>query len=231
VSQPLGAVANVLEALAVRVRDGSPADRTLLDLVSQGIAQSERARRILVHIVRLLRNGERTTESCDVRHLVADAADLLRATVREHRIGLQVVGDPLPCRVQACRVEIEQVVVNLLQNAIDAVVLRSDGPRTILVETRLTAGRQVKVRVQDSGAGISTELADRMFEPFFTTKPHGFGMGLAISRSIVDDHGGCIWVEPKRGEEGGGVCSTCCWKGKAGCSCSRTCRRARRIRR
>jgi chemotaxis methyl-accepting protein methylase len=205
VSQPLGAVANVLEALAVHLRAGSSADPALLDLVGQGISQSERARRIVVHIVRLLRNGERTTEPCDVRNLVADAADLVRPTIREHRIALQVVSDPLPCRVQACRVEIEQVVVNLLQNAIDAAVLGGDGPRQIIVETRLTAGGQVKVRVQDSGAGISAELADRMFEPFFTTKPDGFGMGLAISRSIVDDHGGCIWVEQKLGEEGGGV--------------------------
>jgi hypothetical protein len=206
VSQPLGAVANVLEALAVQLRAGSSADPALLDLVGQGISQSERARRIVVHIVRLLRNGERTTESCDVRDVVADAADLVRPAVREHRITLQVVSDPSPCRVQACRVQIEQVLVNLLQNAIDAVMLGSDGPREVLVETLLTAGRQVKVRVQDSGAGISTELADRMFEPFFTTKPDGFGMGLAISRSIVDDHGGCIWVERKSGREGGGVC-------------------------
>jgi signal transduction histidine kinase len=100
-----------------------------------------------------------------------------------------------PCRGSVCRVEIEQVIVNLLQNAVDAVVLGEHGRRQIVLETMLMQGNQLRVSVSDSGSGISQQLADRMFEPFFTTKPAGLGMGLAISRSIVEAHGGCIWVD------------------------------------
>jgi chemotaxis methyl-accepting protein methylase len=206
VSQPLGAVANILEALAARFRGEAPAHQEELDLVEQGISQSDRARRLVIHVARLLRKGERTMEECDIRDLAAGAADLVRASLREHRITLELVGETAPCRARVCHVEIEQVLVNLLQNAIDAVLRANNGPRRIFLETRLTPGGHVKVRVSDSGAGIPPELADRMFEPFFTTKRDGLGMGLAISRSIVDDHGGCIWVEQDHEGNGGGVC-------------------------
>jgi len=195
VSQPLAVVANLLEALAVRLRRQTPRPGETLDLVEQAISQSDRASRIIVHIARLLRGGERLQETCDIRDVVAGAADLVRPIMRQHGIMLDLVNDQAPCLGSVCRIEIEQVVVNLLQNAIDAVLLADHRRRRIILETIHMADQHLRVSVHDSGNGISPQLADRMFEPFFTTKADGLGMGLAISRSIVEEHGGCIWVD------------------------------------
>ena len=204
VGQPLTAVTNLLEALAVGLRRETLERRGQLDLVEQAIAQSDRAGRIIVHIARLLRNGERLTEQCDVRHIVARATDLVGPGIRQHGIMLRLLNSDVPCRGWVCPVEIEQVVVNLLQNAIDAVLIDGSQQRQITVATTLVAPEHVKLRITDSGPGIPSQVAERMFEPFFTTKPDGLGMGLAISRSIIDEHGGCIWVEDP-GEPGAGI--------------------------
>src|SRR4029453_8107148 len=98
--------------------------------------------------------------------VVVSAADLVRPSMREHGITLHLVDAPAPCLGRICRVEIEQVVVNLLQNAIDAILLGEDRRRQINLETVILRDHQLEVSVNDSGNGISPELADLMFEPF-----------------------------------------------------------------
>ena len=98
----------------------------------------------------------------------------------------KVVGD---------RVQLQQVIVNLVMNAIDAMLTINDRPRTLLVKS-VRHEEGVLVEVQDSGKGLDPEQASRIFESFFTTKPDGIGMGLSISRSIVEAHGGRLWATP-----------------------------------
>jgi signal transduction histidine kinase len=105
------------------------------------------------------------------------------------------VSSRLPLRVRVRSVEIEQVVLNLLQNAVDAIVGSANGRRELRLQASLEPGGYVKVAVTDTGSGVSEALADRIFDPFVTTKPGGLGMGLAICRSIVIDHGGRLWLE------------------------------------
>jgi signal transduction histidine kinase len=92
-------------------------------------------------------------------------------------------------------VQIEQVVVNLLQNAIDSIVETRNGTGEIVVETELV-GEAIQVAIRDTGTGLPEGAEEKLFEPYFTTKPDGLGMGLSISRSIIEAHGGSLWAEP-----------------------------------
>ena len=194
-SQPLTALANVLEACAIHLRTGDATPGELLDLTRQASSQSHRAGRIVAHIARLLHDGERRVERCELRTLIRTVAELLRPTLLECDIELQLVLGDVPLWGTFCRVEIEQVVMNLLQNATDAIVENGGDRRQIRIEAAETPGERATVTVSDTGKGISPAVAERLFEPFFTTKPDGFGMGTAICRRITNAHGGRLWID------------------------------------
>jgi signal transduction histidine kinase len=96
------------------------------------------------------------------------------------------------------RIQLQQVILNLLMNAIEATNARSDGPREILLTSQKQGPAEIVVAISDSGAGIDAATLDRVFDPFFTTKPGGMGMGLSISRSLVEAHGGRLWAIPNQ---------------------------------
>jgi hypothetical protein len=99
-----------------------------------------------------------------------------------------------PARVLGDRVQLQQVVLNLIMNALDAVSALTDGPREIVIQTSLSDHHDVLIAMRDSGVGFSEEGLRRIFEPFYTTKPHGMGIGLSISRSIVEAYNGRMWA-------------------------------------
>ena len=194
-SQPLSAVANILDACATHLRTGGATTDELLDLTHQASSQSHRAGRIIAHIRRLLHDGERRVERRELRTLVRTAAELMRSTFLEQGIELQLALGDVPLWGDLCRIEIEQVVLNLLQNATDAIIQGARDRRRVRVEASKTADGHATVTVADNGSGIPADVAGRLFGPFFTTKPDGFGMGLAICRSIVEAHGGQLWID------------------------------------
>jgi signal transduction histidine kinase len=98
---------------------------------------------------------------------------------------------------RADRIQLQQVILNLMMNAIEAMSGVSEGPRELLVRSGIDGSKQVEISVQDSGPGIDPESLDHLFEAFYTTKAQGLGMGLAISRSIIDAHGGRLWASAK----------------------------------
>ena len=111
-----------------------------------------------------------------------------------HGAELQMeLAEQLPC-VLADRVQLQQVLLNLMMNAIDAMKSISDRPRILRVATKRHDGNTVLVSVQDSGIGIEPEAMEQLFETFYTTKPDGMGMGLSISHSIIESHGGRLWA-------------------------------------
>jgi C4-dicarboxylate-specific signal transduction histidine kinase len=112
-------------------------------------------------------------------------------------IATVVAGAGLP-PVRADRVQLQQVVPNLAMNGIDAMKAVTDRPRELLITSRHESG-ELLVAVQDSGAGLDHQNMGRLFEPFHTTKPDGMGMGLRISRSIIEAHGGRLWAAPNAG--------------------------------
>jgi C4-dicarboxylate-specific signal transduction histidine kinase len=117
---------------------------------------------------------------------------LLGRDIERERITLHLDLGQRPLPIDADRIQIEQVIVNLIQNAIDAVRDASGRRKEILLSTQTVNGT-AEAAVRDTGAGVSAAASERLFEPFFTTKSHGLGMGLAISRSILEAHGGRIW--------------------------------------
>lgn len=202
-NQPLQAIA----AYAVSCYDSVPADlpqanavRALATLVSD---EALRAGEIIRRLQRLARRAEPKVEAVDANAIARNALRLVRAEAEHLHIQLAVeLAEDLP-PVRADSIQIEQVLVNLLLNAIQAVDRCEDVQRRILTRTALAPGGGVCFSVEDSGPGISPQHRDKIFEPYFTTKAEGLGMGLAISRSILAAHEGTLTLDPAPASVGG----------------------------
>src|SRR5262249_23463179 len=193
-SQPLGAIANLLHAAAIRVEGGAPSAE-LLDLLRQSSTQAYRAGRLVAHVRRLLHGGERRIQRTELRRLITSAAKVMRPTLHRYGIDLRLALGKVPLKSDVCRVEIEQVLVNLIQNAIDALSTVPSQRREIQVGTSLGSSGEARIIIADNGPGSAAATGGRLFEPFFTTKAAGLGMGLAICRATMTNHGGRLWAE------------------------------------
>jgi len=139
-----------------------------------------------------------------VRRIVDESVQLLGLELRRQGIELAIECEEQEVLVHADPIQIEQVLLNLLRNAVEALDQRPDGPRKITVRAG-PAGPQAEFSVADTGPGLPEIGSGKLFEPFVTTKPGGLGMGLAISRGIIEAHGGRLWAE--RNAEGGATFS------------------------
>lgn len=195
VRQPLTAIVTSADA-GLRFLDRSLPNLDRAKEAFRRIASDgHRAGAIIENIRTNLRTEENNRTDVDVNAIVREALDLERNDLRRHRTTVQLeLHEGLP-DVRANQVQLRQVVLNLIVNAIDA-MSSSDGPRILGVKTALHDGNQVLVSVADSGSGISGVDGDRVFDPLFTTKSDGMGMGLSICRSIVEAHNGRLWFAP-----------------------------------
>jgi signal transduction histidine kinase len=135
----------------------------------------------------------------DLNEATREVIALSLSEIQRHRVILQSqLADDLP-RVIGDRVQLQQVILNLLRNASDAMVAIDDRPRQLLVRTERDYGDRVRLSVRDAGVGIDRQSMDKLFDPFYTTKTGGMGIGLSVSRSIVERHHGRLWVEPNDG--------------------------------
>jgi two-component system sensor kinase FixL len=130
----------------------------------------------------------------NITKLVEEASALALVGVKDRGIRVQFHFDPAIDLVLVDRVQIQQVLLNLIRNAMDA--METSQVRELLIVIAPAEAGHVRISVADSGSGIEPEAAEQLFQPFFTTKRHGMGVGLSISRTIVEAHGGRIWVEP-----------------------------------
>src|SRR5262249_19196740 len=129
-----------------------------------------------------------------LNHLIRDVSALLRDEAVRKKVKVSLFLNPDLPRVQGERIQLQQVVLNLMVNAFEAMRSRKVNERELTIETSVTDSGETMLMVRDNGPGIPADQIDRVFQPFFTTKPDGLGMGLAICRSIVDFHGGVISV-------------------------------------
>jgi len=193
-NQPLSAIANGVDACARYVRAGKGQPKRLLALLKDASAEALRAAEIVEHLRGFIQKGEPRLERTDLCEIARAVPRLLARELERANVTFQLDMPARPLPILADRIQIEQVIVNLIQNAIDAV--RGGRGRAKKIHLQVTAAKgRAELAVTDTGSGVSAETAERLFEPFFTTKAQGLGMGLAISRSIIEAHDGRIWVE------------------------------------
>jgi PAS domain S-box-containing protein len=166
---------------------------------SRVIAEVHRASEIIGRIRSLTKKAPPQKDWLDVNETIHEVIAFARIEIQRNNIVLETqLSDQVPV-ILADRIELQQVILNLVMNAVEAMSGLSNGPRELLIQSGTDESEQVVISVQDSGPGIDPENLDHLFEAFYTTKPQGLGMGLAISRSIIESHGGRLWAIPNDG--------------------------------
>jgi PAS domain S-box-containing protein len=195
VNQPLAAIITNGQACE-RFLGFSPPDLDeVKDAVGEIVRDGRRASEVLKRIRAMSKNTAPERGQVDVNHAIAEVLALTRDELQRHRVAVQTdMRSKLPT-VMADRVQLQQVVLNLVMNGIDAMRAVTDRPRILTVRSQLNDQGNIVVNVADSGVGLDPASRDRIFESFFTTKPEGMGMGLAISNTIIEAHHGRLWAE------------------------------------
>jgi two-component system sensor kinase FixL len=193
-NQPLAAIANYMKGsqrlLETATDESSVRVREAMD---KAAAQALRAGDIIRRLRDFVSRGESERRIESIAKLVEEASALALVGAKEHGVKVRFQFDPTADLVLADRVQIQQVLVNLMRNAVDA--MAGANVKELVLSTRPLPDETVEVSVADTGAGIADEVAEQLFRPFVTTKRHGMGVGLSISRTIIDAHGGRIWAE------------------------------------
>jgi two-component system sensor kinase FixL len=194
-NQPLTAILSNAQA-AQRFMATQPVNLTeVREILEDLVKDNHRASEVLRKIRALVKKGELEAAALSLASVVGDVALLVHsdAIVRGIRVSLNI--DPQLPSVYGDKVQLQQVMLNLLLNAFEALESRSAQDRVVMIEATLDSAETIRVAVRDRGPGLASDKLDKLFIPFFTSKREGLGLGLSISRSIVEMHGGRIWAE------------------------------------
>ena len=199
VNQPIAAVVTNAGAglrwLAAQPPHLDEARQALERIIKNG----NRASEVIGRIRALVKKAPAQKDRLDINDTILEVVALTRSEGETNRVSLQTrLANDLP-PIPGDRVQLQQVILNLIVNAIEAMSGTSAGPRGVLINSEKDGSKGVLVAVRDSGAGLGSVSLEHLFDAFYTTKPDGMGMGLAISRSIIEAHGGRLWAEPNQG--------------------------------
>ncbi|WP_438011125.1 ATP-binding protein [Sorangium sp. So ce321] len=199
-NQPLAAILSNAQA-ALRLLEHIPPDiaeaRAALEDI---VADDRRAGKVIQRLRAALPRAAVRVAAQDVNELAREVVRLVSGAALHAGATVRAELAPGLPRVRGDGLRLQQAILHLLGNALDAVARRPPGARLVVVRTRAADGGRVELSVSDSGEGVPPEDLERIFEPFFTTKARGLGVGLSISRSIVEAHGGRLWAERSPGE-------------------------------
>ena len=192
-NQPLGAIVNNANAcLRWLLANNLEEARHSVDLIR---ADALRAGEVIQRIRSFAKKTPPQKDWIDINQTIREVIALARSEVQRHGVSVQMqLSEGVGPLAFADRVQLQQVILNLIMNAVEAMGEATNGPRELLIRTGTDASGEIVVAVRDSGPGLSPENLGRLFTPFYTTKPEGMGMGLAICRSIVEAHGGRLWA-------------------------------------
>lgn len=198
-NQPLTAIANYSEAARDMLKGEMDDEKAALihEALDESAKEAIRAGQIVARLRQYISQGETERRPESLSRLINEANALALIGSREHGIDVQVILDSRDDVVFVDRVQIQQVLVNLIRNAIDAMM--ASYAKSLVVRTDAGPEKLITVTVEDSGSGIGEDVAARLFQPFVSTKETGMGIGLSICRNIIEAHGGRIWFEPKPG--------------------------------
>jgi signal transduction histidine kinase len=199
VNQPLsGIITNASTCLRMLAADPPNVDGAR-ETARRTIRDGNRASDVITRLRALFSKKDATIESVDLNEAAREVVALLLSELQRSRAVLrQEFGDDLP-PIMGDRVQLQQVILNLLLNAADAISSVNDRPRQLVIRTERDEDDHVRLTVQDSGVGFDPQSADRLFEAFYTTKSGGMGIGLSVSRSIIESHHGRLWAAPNDG--------------------------------
>jgi signal transduction histidine kinase len=195
VKQPLAAMITNANAGQLWLERSSPNLDEAKAAFKRIVSDGHRAGAVIGSIRAMFKKDARTKGPLDVNEVIWEALELMRGELQTYRVAVKAeltVGLP---RVNGDRVQLQQVLLNLIANAIDAMAA-NDGPRVLSMKSKVHDSGGVMVSVEDNGMGVEPKDFDRIFDPRFTTKAHGMGMGLSICRSIIDAHDGQLWAAP-----------------------------------
>jgi C4-dicarboxylate-specific signal transduction histidine kinase len=192
INQPLGAIVNSANAcLRWLTADNIEEARQSAERIR---ADARRAGEIINRIRSFAKKASPQKDWMDINHTIRDVIALARSEVERNRVVLEThLSDHVPL-IFADRIQLQQVILNLIMNAVEAMSEMSGSPRQLLIRTDTNESGGIVVAVRDSGPGLKPEGLHQLFTPFYTTKPQGMGMGLAICRSIIEAHGGKLWA-------------------------------------
>jgi C4-dicarboxylate-specific signal transduction histidine kinase len=199
VNQPLaGIITNA--GTCVRMLDANPPNLDgARETAKRTIRDGSRASDVITRLRALFSNDELTLESLDLNEVTQEVITLLLSELQRNGIAVQSqVGDDLPI-VTGDRIQLQQVILNLLRNASDAMADVDDRPRRLLITTEREGEDRVRVRVRDTGVGVDPDSMNKLLDAFYTTKIDGMGIGLSVSRTIIERHQGRLWAEPNDG--------------------------------
>ena len=196
-NQPLSAIVNYARGAGNRLRSHSASDAELSELMEKVAAQALRAGDLIRKMRTFAKRAEIEMEECDINELVRNAVTLLGAGGKV-RVPITLTLDRTLPRIHVDGIQIEQVILNLARNGLEAIDGRDDGG--LRIRTERIGSAEIGLTVADNGPGLASDDSEKIFEPFYTTKPSGLGLGLPISRSIVQAHGGRLWAESRPGE-------------------------------
>ena len=199
VNQPLsGIITNANTCLRMLAANPPNLDGAL-ETARRTIRDGNRASDVIARLRALFRRGEVVTEAIDLNEATREVIALSSQDLQRRGISLQTeLYDNLPA-VSGDRVQLQQVILNLLLNASDALKAVDDRPKHIFIQTTYHHDGAARLTVRDSGVGVVTESVNKLFDAFYTTKPDGMGIGLSVSRSIIESHHGRLWCEPNSG--------------------------------
>jgi two-component system sensor kinase FixL len=199
INQPLSAIATYAQACQRFVRSPNRDDADVLEALEQINAQALRAGEVIRRLRNFVKNREVKREPVECNRLLDDLRTLAETDARLHNVRLRIEAEPGLPTVSADPIQLQQVILNLVRNAIDAMAECPESRREVVLSTRRLPEGEIEFIVADHGSGLAPEAAEHLFNPFFTTKSGGTGLGLAISRSIVRAHGGRLWHTPNEG--------------------------------
>jgi C4-dicarboxylate-specific signal transduction histidine kinase len=196
VNQPLGAIVTNGSACVRLLCHDTPDLEKAREVVGRMINDGMRASEIIKRIRDLLHKSPSEKMPLNINEIIQEVIELVKSDVRRSKVLLLTdLTTDVPA-VSGDRIQLQQVILNLILNARDAMMDAQPRPRELLITSRRNEPGGVVVAVKDSGKGLDNNDAQRIFDPFFTTKPEGMGLGLSISRRIIEEHGGTMWATP-----------------------------------